>query len=59
MWNRFVAENVAAEQVVILAALGCTKDQAILTVYKIDCDIYFTDLMTRYRTIWEKLIAVL
>lgn len=33
MWNRFLAENVAAEQVVILAALGCTKDPAILKVF--------------------------
>lgn len=32
MWNRFLTENVAAEQVVILAALGCTKNQTLLTV---------------------------
>lgn len=34
MWNRFERENVAAEQVVILSALGCTKDRAILTVFR-------------------------
>ncbi len=33
LWDRFVTENVAAEQVVILDALGCTKDQAILKVF--------------------------
>ncbi|KAJ6645268.1 Membrane alanyl aminopeptidase, partial [Pseudolycoriella hygida] len=33
MWNRFLTENVAAEQVVILTALGCTKDPAILKDY--------------------------
>lgn len=32
MWERFLTENVAAEQVVILAALGCTKDQNTLKV---------------------------
>lgn len=32
MWNRFLTENVAAEQVVILTALGCTKDPETLKV---------------------------
>lgn len=35
MWNRFEAENVAAEQVVILNALGCTKSETVLTVGEI------------------------
>lgn len=34
MWTRFETENVAAEQVVILSALGCTKDQAVLKVFR-------------------------
>lgn len=32
LWGRFKKSDVAAEQVVILNALGCTKDQKILKV---------------------------
>ncbi|KAG4070580.1 hypothetical protein HA402_011967 [Bradysia odoriphaga] len=33
LWERFLTENVAAEQVVILTALGCTKDEELLKGY--------------------------
>lgn len=32
LWRKFLAENVATEQVVILNALGCTKNETLLEV---------------------------
>lgn len=33
LWNKFVVENVAAEQVLILSSLGCSKDETIIKGY--------------------------
>lgn len=33
LWNKFIVENVAAEQVLILSSLGCSKDNTIITGY--------------------------
>lgn len=35
LWQKYLAENVATEQVVILAALGCSLDKTILEVRRI------------------------
>lgn len=32
LWNKFKAENVAAEQVTILNSLGCTKQAKLIEV---------------------------
>lgn len=34
LWKKYLTENVAAEQVLILTSLGCTKDANILKVMK-------------------------
>lgn len=40
LWKKFESENVAAEQVTILNALGCTKHANLITVN----DLYFFHL---------------
>lgn len=46
LWDRFQKENVAAEQVVILSALGCTKNPTILKVFHLHTFIYLS--LNRY-----------
>lgn len=33
LWDKFVVENVAAEQVLILSSLGCSKDATVIKGY--------------------------
>lgn len=33
LWDKFTIENVAAEQILILTSLGCSKNETIIKLY--------------------------
>lgn len=61
LWNKFEMENVAAEQVTILSALGCTKKPHLISVIvtrsndKCQCD-KLTNIKFKYSQKYLNLI---